>query len=397
MKEYRALNPSTRILMGPGPSDVHPRVLRAMATPLVGHLDPDFIAIMEEVKDLLRYVFQTKNKLTIPVSGTGSAGMETCLCNLIEPGDSVLVCVNGVFGERMSDIVERCGGKLNRVDAEWGKIIEPDSVEASLKKTKAKVVAIVHAETSTGVLQPLEEIGEISHRYGALFLVDTVTSLGGHPVKVDEWGIDACYSGTQKCLSCPPGLAPISLNERAMEIVRNRKRKVQSWYLDMSMVERYWGEERVYHHTAPISMNYALREALVVIYEEGLEARFKRHKLNHDALLAGMDALGLKPFVSEERHRLWSLNTIRIPEGVNDGRVRSRLLSEFGIEIGSGLGAVKGKVWRIGLMGHSSTKNNVLLLLGALEQILPSEGYKVSPGAGVAAANDVYRKAETPE
>jgi alanine-glyoxylate transaminase/serine-glyoxylate transaminase/serine-pyruvate transaminase len=387
--DFQDLNPSPRILLGPGPSNVHPRVLRAMATPLVGHLDPEFLVIMDETKELLRYVFQTKNDLTIPVSGTGSAGMEASLCNIIEPGDPAVVVVKGVFGERMYDVAGRCGAQVKRIEVEWGRIVEPDQVKAALKDDGAKVVAIVHAETSTGVLQPLEEISQIVHEHGAFLLVDTVTSLGGHPVKVDEWGIDICYSGSQKCLSCPPGLAPITFNERAVKSMRNRKSKVQSWYLDMTMVEKYWGQERAYHHTAPISMNYALREALLLIYEEGLEARFERHRLNHQALLAGLQAMGIEPF-AQARHRLWTLNAVKVPKGVEDARVRKRLLDEFSIEIGGGLGPLKGQIWRIGLMGYSSSKQNVLLFLGALETVLREESYQLAAGAGVAAATDIY-------
>ena len=386
---YGELNPSIRILMGPGPSNVHPRVLKAMATPLVGHLDPDFLVIMDETMALLRTVMQTGNRFTLPISGTGSAGMEACLCNLIEPGDSVLVCVNGVFGERMSDIVQRCGGQLTRVEAEWGRIVEPDDVKKAIGECKPKLVAIVHAETSTGGKQPLEEIGPLAHESGALFLVDTVTSLGGCEVKLDEWGIDACYSGTQKCLSCPPGLAPVSFSDAAMEVIRNRKTKVSSWYLDMTMLEKYWGDERVYHHTAPISMVYALREALRLIVEEGLEARFARHQRNHEALAAGLEAIGIK-YYAQEGHRLPMLNAVLIPEGVEDVSARKKLLNEFGIEIGGGLGAGKGKVWRVGIMGHSSTKNNVLIFLSSLELALVEQGYSLPPGASAAAASRVY-------
>jgi alanine-glyoxylate transaminase/serine-glyoxylate transaminase/serine-pyruvate transaminase len=387
--DFQDLKPSPRILLGPGPSNVHPRVLRAMATPLVGHLDPEFLVIMDETKKLLRYVFQTENELTIPVSGTGSAGMEASLCNIIEAGDRVVVVVKGVFGERMCDVAERCGAQVERIEVEWGRIVEPDQVKTALKNGGVKVVALVHAETSTGVLQPLEEISHTVHEHGAFLLVDTVTSLGGHPVKVDEWGIDICYSGSQKCLSCPPGLAPITFSESATEVMRNRKSKVQSWYLDMTMVEKYWGQERAYHHTAPITMNYALREALLLIFEEGLEARFERHRLNHQALLAGLQAMGLEPSAQAE-HRLWTLNAVKVPEGVEDARIRRRLLDEFSIEIGGGLGPLKGQIWRIGLMGYSSSKKNVLLFLGALETVLREEGYQLAAGAGVAAATDVY-------
>jgi alanine-glyoxylate transaminase/serine-glyoxylate transaminase/serine-pyruvate transaminase len=388
-KTYSELNPSARILMGPGPSNVHPRVLRAMGAPLLGHLDPEFLTIMDETQDLLRRLFRTENRMTIPMSGTGSSGMETCFCNLLEPGDAALVCVNGVFGERMSDIVGRLGGKLIRVEAEWGKTVDPQAVEAALKSEKVKLVAIVHAETSTGVRQPLEEIGRVAREHGALLLVDAVTSLGGCEVNVDEWGIDACYSGTQKCLSCPPGLSPVSFSEAAMDALRSRKSKVSSWYLDLSMIEKYWGDERAYHHTAPISMIYALREALRVIMDEGFEARFERHRVNHLALAAGLKALEIELLV-EEPYRLPMLNAAIIPDGADDAGVRKRLLGEFGIELGGGLAPLKGKIWRIGLMGHSSTKQNVILFLTALESALSAEGVKLSPGAAVSAAMGVF-------
>ncbi len=392
-KTYGELDPSTRILMGPGPSNVHPRVLRAMSAPLVGHLDPDFIAIMDEVQEMSRSIFRTENRMTIPMSGTGSAGMETCFCNLIEPGDAALVCVNGVFGGRMADIVGRLGGKLIRVEAEWGKPIEPEAVEKALKSEKVKLVAIVHAETSTGVRQPLEEISRIAKENGALLLVDAVTSLGGCEVEVDAWGIDAVYSGTQKCLSCPPGLSPISFSDAAMDALRSRKSKVSSWYLDLGMIANYWGEERAYHHTAPISMIYAYREALRVILEEGLEARFERHRVNHLALAAGLKALEIGLIV-EEQYRLPMLNAASIPDGVNDANVRAHLLREYGIELGGGLGPLKGKIWRIGLMGHSSTKQNVILFLAALEGALKAEGIRLSGGAAVSAAMEAYTEHE---
>jgi alanine-glyoxylate transaminase/serine-glyoxylate transaminase/serine-pyruvate transaminase len=360
-----------------------------MSTPLVGHLDPDFLAIMDDVQALLRQLFQTENRMTIPMSGTGSSGMETCFCNLLEPGDTALVCVNGLFGERMSDIVDRQGGKLLRVEAEWGKPIEPEAVEQVLKSEKVKLVAIVHAETSTGVRQPLEDIGRIAKENGALLLVDTVTSLGGCNVDVDGWGIDACYSGTQKCLSCPPGLSPVSFSDAAMDALQSRDSKVSSWYLDLSMIAKYWGGERAYHHTAPISMIYAFREALRVIMEEGLEARFERHRLNHLALVAGLKMLEVDLLV-DEPYRLPMLNAAVIPAGVDDAGVRGRLLNKFGIELGGGLGPFKGKIWRIGLMGHSSTRQNVLLFLTALESELSAEGVKLSPGAAVSAAMEVY-------
>ncbi len=390
METAGELAPSPRILLGPGPSNVHTRVLKAMSTPLVGHLDPEFVRLMEETKALLRFVFQTKNTLTLPISGTGSAGMEACLVNLIEPDDEVVVGVNGVFGTRMVDIVERCGAKPVKVETEWGRVFAPEQIQAALQQCRQpKLVALVHAETSTGAWQPLEEISSLVHNAGALFVVDTVTSLGGCPVKVDEWGIDASYSGTQKCLSCPPGLSPITFGQAALDVLRRRKTKVQSWYLDLTMIEKYWGEERVYHHTAPISMNYALREALRLVQEEGLEARFRRHERNHNALAAGLAAMGL-PLAAQEGHRLWTLNSVTIPNGVDDAAVRRQLLEDYNIEIGAGLGPLRGKIWRIGLMGDSSSRSNVLLVLSALEEILRKQGYACASGAGVSAAQAAY-------
>jgi len=385
-----ALQPPSRVLLGPGPSTVSPRVLRAMSIPLVGHLDPAFLRIMDETKRLLQFVFQTRNELTIPISGTGSAGMEACLVNLLEPGDTAIVCVNGVFGTRMADIVERCGATPVKVEAPWGRVIDPTDVAAALRRAPhAKLVAIVHAETSTGAWQPLEEISTLVHAAGALLVVDTVTSLAGCPVRVDEWGIDACYSGTQKCLSCPPGLSPITFGPRALEVLRARKTKVSSWYLDLTMIEKYWGSERVYHHTAPITMNYALYEALRIVEEEGLEARWARHARNHHALKAGLAAIGLT-IAAQENHQLWTLNSVQIPPGVDDARVRGALLNEFSIEIGGGLGPLKGKTWRIGLMGESSSAANVLLVLSALERVLPPCGHRVEAGSAVAAAARSY-------
>jgi len=383
------INVSSRILMGPGPSDVHPRVLNAMAIPLVGHLDPEFLSIMDELKSMLKWLFQTDNELTFPVSGTGSSGMETVLVNLIEEGDEVIVCVNGVFGERMCDIVERARGKLIRVESPWGEIVDPADVEKALAASKARIVAIVHAETSTGVWQPLEEISRMAHERGALLVTDHVTSLGGCDVKIDEWQVDAAYSGTQKCLSCPPGLSPVTFSPAAVKKLESRKAKVQSWYLDMTMVRKYWGQERFYHHTAPISMIYALYESLRLIQEEGLEARFARHELNHRALMAGLSSMGIAPF-AQEGHRLWMLNAVCIPDGAEDLKVRKRLLADHGIEIGGGLGAGKGKVWRIGLMGHSSSKKNVMLLLSALEEILMSEALDLAGGEAIQEAGKVY-------
>ena len=376
MSLNKELNPSSRFLMGPGPSDVHPRVLKAMATPLVGHLDPDFIEIMDGVKDMLRGLFRTKNDLTFVVSATGSAGMETCFVNLLEPDDEALVCVNGVFGNRMCDIVERCGAKLVRVDAPWGEAIDPVQVKEALEKCSPKLVAIVHAETSTGVLQPLEEISELSRGAGALFLVDTVTSLGGTDVRIDDWGIDAVYSGTQKCISAPPGLSPVSFSSRAVAVMEARKTKVQSWYLDLSMVRKYWsGTKRAYHHTAPISMIYGCYEATRLIFEEGLEERFARHRRNHELLRDGLEELGFE-FVVAPQLRLPMLNAVKVPSGVDEAAVRRQLLDEYNIEVGGGLGDFAGKLWRIGLMGCSCTQNHVNMLLTALRRILKSNREK---------------------
>ena len=383
--KFRDIDPGRRVLMGPGPSDVPARVLQALSAPCIGHLDPYFLSAMDEVRELLQHLFRTENQLTIPVSGTGSAGMETCMVNLVEPADEVVVCVNGVFGNRMSDIVGRIGGKLTRVDAPWGQTIDPEDVRKAIGNRNPKVLAVVHAETSTGVCQPLEDLIGIAKEAGALVLVDTVTSLGGMEVAVDEMGIDAVYSGTQKCLSCPPGLSPISFSPAAVEAMSNRKIPVVSWYLDMNMVSSYWGGERKYHHTAPINMIFALREALRIIAEEGLEARFARHRLNHRALVAGLETMGLSMVVAESE-RLPMLNTVNIPEGANDVKVRGALLRDFGMEIGGGLGDFAGKAWRVGLMGHACRRRNVVLFLSALETILKAQGVAVKPGALQAAA-----------
>ena len=377
---FKDINPGDRVLMGPGPSNVSARVLQAMSAPCIGHLDPYFLFVMDETQLLLKYLFQTENPFTIPVSGTGSAGMETCFVNLVEPGEEVVVCINGVFGTRMADIVGRLSGQLIRVDGEWGRAIDPEAVRNAVRGKNPKILALVHAETSTGVCQPLEDIANIAHEAGALFLVDMVTSLGGMEVAVDSMGIDVAYSGTQKCISCPPGLAPISFGPSAIKALESRKSPVVSWYLDMSMVRSYWGAERKYHHTAPINMIYALREALRIIAEEGLDARFARHQLNHRALVAGIEAMGLAMLVPESE-RLPMLNAICIPEGVNDMKVRKALLNDFGIEIGGGLGDLQGKIWRVGLMGHSSSRKNVFLFLSALETVLNAEGAKIKTGA----------------
>ena len=382
--------PPERLLLGPGPSQVHPRVLAALATPLVGHLDPAFVALMDETKRMLREVFGTKNELTIPISGTGSAGLEATIVNLVEPGDEVVIGVNGVFGTRLTDVAERAGATVIRAEAPWGEIVPTETIAAALARArKPRLLVLVHAETSTGVWQPLADASRLAHECGALFVVDCVTSLGGCPVEIDDVGIDAAYSGTQKCLSCPPGLSPVTFGPRAVERLRARTHKVQSWYLDLTMLEKYWGEERVYHHTAPISMNYALYEALRVALEEGAAARFARHRLNHEALVAGLEALGLTMAVAPGQ-RLWMLNSVRIPAGVDDAKVRKALLDEDRIEIGGGLGPLKGQTWRIGLMGESSTAANVTRLLTALGRLLPRHGFACRTDVGVSAAERVY-------
>ena len=362
-------NPPVRILLGPGPSPVNPRVLQALSLPVVGHLDPKFLEIMDQSMAMLREVFQTKNRLALPMSGTGSAGLETCFVTLVEPGEAVLIGVNGVFGTRMVDVAQRCGAQVDTVEAEWGTALDAQKFKTALGKKKYKVAAVVHAETSTGVLQPLDDIAKLVRESGALLLVDTVTSLGGAPVRVDELGIDACYSGTQKCLSCPPGLAPVTFSERAVEMIRRRKNKVQSWYLDLSMIEKYWGSERLYHHTAPISMNYALHEALRIVLEEGLQAAWQRHRRVHETFIREMHKLEIEPAVAEPI-RAPMINTVKIPAGVDDAKVRQRLYDDFNIEIGAGLGPLKGKIWRVGLMGHGSTEENVELLAKALKQLI---------------------------
>jgi alanine-glyoxylate transaminase/serine-glyoxylate transaminase/serine-pyruvate transaminase len=381
--------PPNRILMGPGPSDISPRVLAAIAAPTVGHLDPYFLRIMDEMQSMLRQVFCTENELTLAVSGTGSAGMETCVVNLIEPGDRMLVCQNGVFGGRMADVAGRAGAEVSTIERPFGEVFDPAEVAAAVKEHAPKVVGIVHAETSTGAWQPLEEISQIVHDAGALLLVDCVTSLGGVSVEVDAWGLDAVYSGTQKCLSCPPGLAPVTFSAKAVEAIDNRKSKVASWYLDMTMVRSYWGGERAYHHTAPINMNFGLHEALRILLEEGLPARHARHMQNHLALKAGLLAMGIEYSVPEGQ-QLPMLNSVFIPAGVDGAAARRQLLGEFGIEIGGGLGPVKGKTWRIGLMGEASSRRNVLLFLAALDKVLAEQGGTSSGGAGVAAANSSY-------
>ena len=363
------INVSPRILMGPGPSMADPRVLKAMATPLVGHLDPEFLALMDTTQQLLRYVFETENQLTIPVSGTGSASMEAAICNMIETGDKMLVCCNGYFGHRMKDMAERYGATVTMINRPWGEVFTPEEVEAELKKNPVDIVGIVHAETSTGARQPLDDIARIVHEHGALLIADAVTSLGGLPVRVDAVGIDVCYSGGQKCLSVPPGASPLTLNQRAVERLQNRKTRVANWYLDLATVQKYWGAERTYHHTAPISSIYALYEGLRLIADEGLENRWQRHQKNAEYMWEALQEIGFECHV-EEAYRLPSLTTVKLPDGIDEASVRKQLLHDYNIEVGGGLGELKGKVWRIGLMGYTSRKENVHALVSALKNII---------------------------
>ncbi|CAA7613124.1 putative aminotransferase [Candidatus Terasakiella magnetica] len=383
--------PPLRLLMGPGPSDVHPRVLSAMARPTIGHLDPAFVGMMDEVKNLLQYAFRTTNDLTLAISGPGSAGMEACFVNLVEPGDTVVVCINGVFGNRMKENVERCGATAVVVEEPWGKPVDLARAEAALTAHPgAKALAFVHAETSTGVESDAAGLCALATRHGALSIVDTVTSLGGIPVQVDRWGADAVYSGSQKCLSCTPGLSPATFSPRAVEVVKTRKTKVQSWFLDLSLLIAYWGggAKRAYHHTAPVNALYGLHESLVMLREEGLEAAWGRHAHMHRALKAGLEAMGLNLLV-DEAARLPQLNAVLVPEGIDEAAVRAQLLARYGLEIGAGLGTLAGKVWRIGLMGQSATPRHVIACLGALESVLTGMGAPIPPGAGTAAASSV--------
>ncbi|WP_083251317.1 pyridoxal-phosphate-dependent aminotransferase family protein [Acidihalobacter yilgarnensis] len=387
-----SFHPPRRVLMGPGPSDVDPRVLEAMARPTIGHLDPLFVDMMDELKGMLQYAFRTRNALTLPISAPGSAGMETAFVNLVEPGDTVIVCQNGVFGGRMKENVERCGATPVMVEDEWGKPVDPQKLEDALKAhPEARTVAFVQAETSTGAESDTRTLVEIAHRHDCLAIVDTVTALGGTPIETDAWGIDAVYSGSQKCLSCTPGLSPVSFSEAAIARIRNRKTKVQSWFLDLNLVMGYWGEgaKRAYHHTAPINALYGLHESLVLLQEEGLENAWARHRRNHEALRDGLEAMGLS-FVVAPEHRLPQLNAVRVPEGVDEATVRSALLSDYSIEIGAGLGPLAGRIWRIGLMGYASNPRNVYLLLSALEAILAAQGYALPRGAAVDAARAAY-------
>ena len=388
---YDELRVPPRILLGPGPSIANPRVLKAMTTPMLGYLDKDFVDVMDDTVALIRQVYGTQNSLTFPVSGTGTAGMETALTNIIEAGDSVIVGINGYFGGRIAEIAERCGAHVTPVHAEWGNIIEPEQIAEACSKVTPKLVAVVHGETSTGILQPLEQIIDIANEKEALFLADCVTSLGGQPVELDERGIDIAYSCTQKCLAGPPGLSPISFSDRAVEVIRNRKTKIQSFYLDATLLAEYWlGDLRKYHHTVSMSMIYALREALRVVMEEGVSPRYQRHERNAKALITGAEAIGLQP-AATENHRAPMLTTLLIPDGIDDATIRKRLIQDYGIEIGGGLGIFAGKAWRIGLMGDAANEQNVLLVLNAIETLLIEFGYKVDTGTAVSAAAAVYQ------
>ena len=380
------LQPPQKVLLGPGPSSVHPRVLQALALPVMGHLDPAFFQVMDDVCEMLRRVFHTKNVMTVPISSTGTGAMETACANIIEPGDTVLICRNGYFGIRLGDIAERCGATVHLIDTPWGKSVDPEMLRDELKKHSGlKAVGVVHAETSTGVISDMKEIVDVIHESGALAIVDAVTSLGGHEVRMDDWGMDVCYSATQKCLGAPPGLAPISLSDAAMEVVSKRPTKVQSFYFNLKDLESYWNQTRAYHHTSPINMTYALREALRMMMEEGQENRIHRHARVAAGLRAGAEALGLD-LLAEDGHRLNPLTTVSVPDGIEDAKVRRALLNEHDIEIGGGLGEFAGKAWRIGLMGESARERNVFALLSALETILHKEGYEVAFGASLSAA-----------
>ena len=389
--QYQDFVPPHRLLMGPGPSMVHPRVLQALSQPLLGHLDPVFLTLMNDIQALLRATFHTQNEFTIALSGTGSAGMEAVIANLIEPGDRAIVGVNGVFGTRLATMIERSGGLPSRIEAPWGATIPIEALEQELARSApVKALVLVHAETSTGALQPLEDVGTLCRAHDALLIVDAVTSLGGIPVEVDTWGIDACYSGTQKCLSCPSGLAPLTVSPRGMGAIRQRRAPCHSWYLDLSLIADYWNDHsRAYHHTAPISMLYGLREALRLVHEEGLPARAARHQVNSDALMAGLQTLGLNP-LPPPGHRLPMLNCVTLPDGIDEATMRTQLLQQYGIEIGGGLGPLRGRVWRIGLMGESCRQAHVLTLLNALEEIFVGQGRLTQPGRAVQAATETY-------
>ncbi|MGA7089112.1 MAG: alanine--glyoxylate aminotransferase family protein [Candidatus Acidiferrales bacterium] len=390
------LNPPVRVMLTPGPSCMDPRVYRALAAPLVGHLDPWFLEMMGEVQGLLRRVFQTQNRLTYPISASGSGGIEASVMNLLEAGDECIVCINGMFSERMAIIAERSAANVIRVEAPYGRPVDPDDVRRAAHGRKIKFVGLAHGETSTGVVQRIDDFRKVADECGALLVVDAVATLAGYPLDVDRQRIDICFSGTQKAISAPPGMAPITVSTRAEEAVRARKSPVQSWYFDFVPVMNYWGKERTYHHTPPVSLIYALREALRLVIEETLESRWERHMYNQQALLSGIEAMGLEPYVENPADRLVTVTGVKIPAGIEDGKVRRQLLDEFNIEIAGGIGATKGKIWRVGLMGYSSQKANVLLLLAALDKVFSDQGFKVPAGAGVAAAIRSYQQTSQP-
>jgi alanine-glyoxylate transaminase/serine-glyoxylate transaminase/serine-pyruvate transaminase len=383
-----ALNPieaPLRKLMGPGPLDIHPRVYRALTSPVIGHMDPAYFKILDQIGEGLRMVFQTQNRVTHATPGTGTSGMEACVANLMEPGDQVLVCVHGYFGDRVRQMAERQEAEVTVIEGEWGKPTDPQKVAEAFKAKEYKVITVVHAETSTGVLQPMDDIVSLAKEHGAMILLDAVTSLGGVDLKTDEWGLDAAYSCSQKCIGCPSGLAPVTFSDRAVEAARSRKHPIRSWYLDITLLDKYWESTRVYHHTSSSTLNYALLEALLLIDEEGLQNRFERHLRNHRALVAGVEAMGLEMLVEAE-YRLPTLNTIRVPEGIDEAKVRRYLLETFNLEIGAGLGALAGQVWRVGLMGYSSSAENVLFFLSAISRALAIQDYKTDLAAGSDAA-----------
>ena len=389
------LAPPTRLMLTPGPSSMDPRVYRAMATPLVGHLDPWFRGLMDEVQILLRQVFRTENRITFPISASGSGGIEASVMNPLEEGDQALICVNGMFSDRMAVIAERSPAKVTKIEAPYGKAVDPDDVRRAGKGKKIKIVGLAHGETSSGVIHNLDGFRKVADELGALLVVDAVATLAGVPLNIERQRIDICFSGTQKAISAPPGMSPITVNARVEEVLRTRKTKVQSWYFDLTTAMNYWGKERLYHHTPPISLIYALREAMRIVLEEGLEARWERHRQNQLALIAGIEAMGLELLVKNPADRLPTVTAVMIPGGIEDTKFRNQLLDEFNIEIAGGIGTLKGKIWRIGLMGYSSQKPHVLLLLAAAEKVLLEQGYRVPAGAGVAAAIRAYTQAET--